>query len=157
MRRVTQSRGSCSSPAPDGAASPDTGRGSIRGPSAPQTPVGMTQKEERAPRRQNPHLPTAKRPASSPVKVTGEVITLTLLTGTRSRFFSFLFSLFTFHWVQVVPLPRGLFHRVVAKRCAAQIFASSQCGCRARGPWPRRRQHSIKPLRVARRANGARP
>ncbi len=29
---------------------------------------------------------------------------------------------------------RGLFHRVVAKRCAAQIFASSHCGCRGSAP-----------------------
>src|ERR1035437_1598948 len=29
-------------------------------------------------------------------------------------------------------------HGVVAKRCAAQIFASSQCGCRGRSPCPRR-------------------
>ena len=32
-------------------------------------------------------------------------------------------TIFTFHWVQGSPFPR-----VVAKRCAAQIFASSHCG-----------------------------
>jgi len=41
-------------------------------------------------------------------------------------------------------------HRVVAKRCAAQIFASSHCGCRGRSPWPWRRRRSIKSLARAR-------
>jgi hypothetical protein len=39
-------------------------------------------------------------------------------------------------------------HRVVAKRCAAQIFASSHCGCRSRSPWPLARLASIKKPRA---------
>ena len=41
----------------------------IRGPSAPQTTLGMTQRAKNL----HPHLPTARRSAASPVKRTGEV------------------------------------------------------------------------------------
>src|ERR1019366_3856916 len=36
------------------------------------------------------------------------------------------------------PFARRLFYRVVAKRCAAQISASSHCGCRGRSPCRRK-------------------
>jgi hypothetical protein len=54
---------------------------------------------------QNPHLPAALRPAASPVKVTGEVVTKTAApqrTGERNGVLAI-----SFHRVQGSPLPEG--------------------------------------------------
>ena len=88
--------------------------------------------------------PAAKRPASSPVKVTSEVEPgfFAALENDTKKFYQGEACIqrrcrFSFHFsldAGVTPAARGLFHRVVAKRCAAQIFASSHRGCRGRSP-----------------------
>src|ERR1035437_9735929 len=88
----------------------------IRGPSAS---LGMTQEgdDTRKSSNRDPSSTQGKlRPASF------------LIIGCRGHPYSF-------HWPAV---PTA--HRVVAKRCAAQIFASSHCGCRGRSPCPRKRE-----------------